>query len=100
MNKLTYKEILDILKINLSVEEFAHYNDTSNMFNLGEMKEVSQYGGSGKGENWYAVKYFKDHDIYIRVNGFYSSYLGVSFDSWDECVFEVRPENKTITVYE
>ena len=70
MNKLNFEEILDILKINLSVEEFAHYSDTSNMFNLGEMKGKYFNMEVWKGEDWYTIKYFKDHDIYIRVNGF------------------------------
>ena len=104
MNKLNFEEILEILKNNISIEDFA-YHDKSilSTLNLGEIEEVSQYGGMGKGEMWYSVKYFKDHDIYIKVDGFYSSYECESyalFEDWDECVFEVRPESKTITVYE
>lgn len=63
-------------------------------------EEVEQYGGEGKGDTWYSVKYFPDHDIYIRINGWYQSYNGTEFyDGWDSCT-EVRPQLKTITIFE
>jgi len=62
-------------------------------------EEVEQYGGEGQGSTWYSVKYFPNHDVYIRVDGYYSSYNGTDFDGWDDCT-EVRPKEKTITVYE
>ncbi len=65
---------------------------------LGEVVEVEQYGGSDKGSTWYSVKYFKDHDVYIRTNGYYQSYNGTEFDQGYG--YEVTPQEKTITVYE
>lgn len=62
-------------------------------------EEIDQYGGEGQGDTWYSVKYFPDDDVYIKVNGFYSSYNGTDFDGWEDCQ-EVRPIEKTITVYE
>ena len=63
-------------------------------------EEVAQEGGEGEGDIWYSVKYFPDHDVYIRIDGFYQSYIGVEFyNGWD-CCSEVRPKEKTITVYE
>lgn len=65
---------------------------------LGEIKEVDSYGGEGQGETWYKVNYFVDHNVYIRTDGFYTSYNGTDFeDGFGE---EVRPTQKTITVYE
>lgn len=65
---------------------------------IGEWEEVEQVGGEGEGDTWYSVKYFKDHDVYIKTTGFYSSYEGTEFyDGYGE---EVRPKEKTITVYE
>lgn len=62
--------------------------------------EVEQVGGEGEGDHWHSVKYFPDHDIYIKVTGFYQSYDGTEFyDGWD-CCKEVRPQEKTITVYQ
>ena len=41
----------------------------------------------------------KDHDIYIKVTGYYSSYNGTDFDSGWDCCTEVRPAKKEVTVY-
>lgn len=63
-------------------------------------EEVDQYGGEGQGDTWYSIKYFKDHNVYIKVTGYYQSYNGTEFyDGWDSCK-EVLPRQKTITVYE
>lgn len=53
----------------------------------------------GEGSNWFSVKHFIDHDVYIKVSGFYTSYNGCDFDGWEDCS-EVFPQQKTITVYE
>lgn len=63
------------------------------------MESVESYGGEGMGETWYVVYYFKDLDLYIKVDGFYQSYSGVSFNGWDD-ISIVRPVEKTVTVYE
>ena len=97
MNKLTAKEILDIIEANMSVSEFAYEDYDSEELGLGEIKEVDQYGGEGKGDTWYSVKYFADHDVYIKTDGFYSSYNGTEFyDGYGE---EVKPIEKTIIEY-
>ena len=62
-------------------------------------KEIDQYGGEGNGKTWYSVKYFPSLDMYIRVDGYYQSYSGTSFDGWESCK-QVKPTEKTITVYE
>lgn len=63
-------------------------------------KEVAQYGGEGQGDTWYSVKYFPDLDLYIKVDGYYQSYCGTEFFGWEQSCSEVRPVEKTITVYE
>ena len=67
---------------------------------LPSWEEVDQEGGEDEGSHWHSVKYFKDHDVYIKVTGWYSSYHGTDFEDWDEACDEVRPQQKTITVYE
>lgn len=47
---------------------------------VGPHKEVDSYGGEDQGSEWYTVKHFTDHDVYIRVDGYYSSYNGTDFD--------------------
>jgi len=68
--------------------------------NIPTWKEVEQVGGEGQGDTWYSVKYFPDHDVYINVSGYYSSYNGTDFNDWDDACSEVKPIEKTITVYE
>ena len=33
----------------------------------------------GKGDTWWSVKYFMDHNVYIKIWGSYSSYNGTEF---------------------
>lgn len=97
---MTYKEIIEQLKeLNIKVEDFA-YNDMENpLKGIGTWDEVEQKGGEGQGEEWYSVKYFPAHNVYIRVDGFYTSYDGTDFDNgWDD-VSEVKPIEKTIIDY-
>lgn len=65
-----------------------------------EWTEVKQRGGEGEGDVWYSVKYFPEHDVYLRVDGYYASHNGTYFDDGWNCVKEVKPMEKTITVYE
>jgi len=100
--KKTFQEIIEILKekLNDDVAMFAYHDFDQDKIGLGEIKEVTQKGGEGEGNEWYSVKYFTDHDIYIRVDGYYSSYNGTDFDNGWDCCEEVKPQQKTITVYE
>ena len=97
--KKTYKEIIEVIKENLELEDFANeYYDRVSL-GLGEIKEVNQTGGEDEGSHWESVKYFVDHDIYISVVGCYSSYNGTDFyDGWDSCS-EVRPFEIIKTIY-
>jgi len=65
---------------------------------LGEVIEVEQVGGEGEGSTWYSIKYFKDHNVYIKISGYYSSYEGTEFDEgYGE---EVKPVERTVTIFE
>lgn len=100
MEKLTFDQIMEVLKDKIdSVREFAFDDFDDNELGLGEIEEVHQRGGEGEGDSWESVKHFKDHDVFIEITGWYSSYDGTDFDGWSDCK-EVRPQQKTITVYE
>lgn len=105
MNRLTAKEIIKRLKEyydkqGYSIYDFAFASSLDYIIGVGIMEEVYQYGGEGQGDRWESIKYFRDHDVYLKVRGFYQSYSGTDFpEEWDG-VFEVRPKEKTITVYE
>lgn len=100
-SKKTYEEILAILKDKIDlVDDFAYGEFYPEELGLGTIEEVHQQGGEGEGDYWCSVKYFKDHDIYIKVYGYYSSYHGTDFEPWDGSCSKVEPKEKTITVYE
>lgn len=97
--KLTVAEIIAIIEnAGISVHEFAHcdYDDELKPL-LGEIIEVEQHGGEEQGSDWYSVKHFPKHGVYIKTSGYYSSYNGTDFD--DGYGEEVKPTEKTITVY-
>lgn len=65
---------------------------------LGKVVTVEDYGGEGQGDTYYSVKHFVDHDVYIRTDGWYASYEGGTYDQGYG--YEVRPQEKTVIVYE
>jgi len=90
--------IAELKKQNEDVSEWA-YGDFPK--ELGETQEVFSKGGEGEGEDWQRVYFFKEHNVYLKFKGFYSSYNGTDFDNgFDEHCEIVVPKEKTITVYE
>lgn len=76
--KLTVKEIINILESNnISVSDFAYGN--FKLPELGTWEEVEKTGGADQGSYWSSVKYFRDHDVYIRTIGYYQSHYGTDF---------------------
>lgn len=99
---MNYQEIIENLKLFYEDDfpEFA-YADGDDVTDVGKFKEVEQHGGEDEGSDWYSVKFFPDHDVYIKVSGYYSSYNGTDFNSeWNGDVQEVRPVVRPTTFYE
>lgn len=101
---MTYQKILEKLKQStLSVEDFAcedYKLDEELQEELGEIIEIDQEGGEGQGDSWHSVKHFPKHNVYIKIDGYYSSYEGTDFGDWDDACSNVSPKEKVITVYE
>lgn len=59
---------------------------------------VDHYGGEGQGEDYWTVyKFTKDGEtVYLKWQGWYSSYNGSEFES----VSEVKPVERVVTFYE
>lgn len=96
---MTVKEILEeVERQGISVDSFGYSDFADPLENVGTWEEIEQVGGEGEGETWYSVKYFKDHDVYIRTDGFYSSYNGTDFD--EGYGYEVKLVERTVTFYE
>lgn len=96
---MNYQEIIAVLKDKVSIEDFAYEDYSHAELGLGEIKEIEQYGGEDMGSTWYSIKHFIDHDVYIKVSGYYSSYNGTDFDDYYDDCSEVKPAQKTITVF-
>ena len=99
--KKNYEEILAILEEKIdSVSSFAYQDYYEKDLELGPIKEVHHEGGEDEGTHWESVQYFEDHDVYISVTGYYTSYDGTDFDGGWSCCQEVRPIEKIVTFYE
>lgn len=62
---------------------------------LGTVNMMEHFGGEGSGDLYYTVYHFVDHDVYVNFEGWYASSVGAEYQE----MFEVFPEQKTITVY-
>lgn len=66
---------------------------------LGKWEEVpaGSRGGEDEGSSYRRVFHFVDHDVYVAVTGYYTSYDGTEYD---DDFTEVRPVVKEVTVFE
>lgn len=96
---MTVEEILaEVEKQGISVDSFGYCDFPNPLENVGEWEEIEQVGGEDEGSTWYSVKFFKDHNVYIKTQGYYSSYNGTDFDyGYGD---EVKPVERTVTFYE
>lgn len=98
---MNFEEINNILRTKFeSVDVLSDISPSEYPKELGEAKKIFQKGGEGEGSEYFTVIYFKEHNIYLRIDGYYSSYHGVDYGPWEQAVSEVTPQEKTITVYE
>lgn len=121
--KKTFAEIVEAIKFKLrDIENEAEIDDDyeeseygsiqrfDNLYNeeeydklgLGKIVEMEDgsKGGSDRGSDYRRVFHFVDHNVYLEISGFYSSYDGVDFSGdWEDCSKEVRPYQEMITVY-
>lgn len=70
---------------------------------IGHVKVIDNVGGEGEGDHRHLVFQLTPTDgneevQYFKLDGYYSSYAGTEWDDSD--LYEVRPKQKTITVYE
>ena len=66
--KLNFEEILEAFKKNnVNINDFAYADFDDDI--VGPSKEVDSYGGEDCGSEWFTVRHFVDHDVYIRVDG-------------------------------
>lgn len=79
---------------------WSEAEDIDHTFNGTHLKGVDSGGGEGEGSNAYVVvkvTHPGGHVQHFRKNGYYASHYGYD---WDGELYEVKPVEKTITVYE
>lgn len=93
---MNYRDILGkILELSTLID-FAQEEYGSNIKEeLGDFKVVARKGGSDQGTEWWTVFFFKEHDLYIKFDGYYTSYDGLE----DVDTYQVYPKEVSITVY-
>ena len=100
-----YKELREIDWRKRTVQQRDRLRNLEDVLNpiankkvgIGEWEEVEQKGGMDEGSDWYSVKYFKDHDVYIKTDGYYQSHHGTDFEyGYGK---EVKPKEVKITIY-
>ena len=99
MKKLTGQEIIDTLRESISPRDFA-YDYELDKLGLGEIKSISNQTGDINSTTYcHVVRLFVDHNVYIKLEGWYSSYSG-SREFEDDEYSVVEPVEKVITIWE
>ncbi len=95
LSSLLDSEINNLTDLKVEVDNSFH-----NLLDLiGEFEVVLEDDSDRSGydtEQVFRVLYFKEHDVYVKVKGYWNSYGGDHFESMKE----VKPTTKTVTVYE
>jgi hypothetical protein len=76
-------------------QDFARSNEDEEGFDRefwGRVKCVEQYGGEGKGDSIWAV--YEVDGEHFRVNGWYASYDGASYDDVEKVVAKPVVKNE------
>lgn len=91
------QEIIEKLnELGIYGSEFAYELDSHE--DLGNAPIIHSEGDrEGGGDYSCVVRHFEDHNVYIQVTGYYSSYNGTD---WDSEFSEVKPVERTVTFYE
>ncbi len=95
LSELLDIDINNLSDLKLQVESDFHVQ----LDRLGDFEVVSNDESDRDGygtEPIYRILYFKEHGIYVKVKGWWSSHGGDNFESMKE----VKPTTKTVTVYE
>jgi len=95
---MKFKEILAALRqLGYSGADFGEGLPLS-LKKIGKIELKECVGGEGEGDHRHVVYYLEDHDIFIKLDGYYTSYDGTSWDDIDQ-LYEVVPQQEVITVY-
>lgn len=96
---MNFKEILAQLKELGYNEEDIGVGLPPSLEKIGKIELKEDVGGEGEGDHRHVVYYLEDHDVFIRLNGYYTSYDGTTWDNISD-LHEVFPQQRVITVFE
>lgn len=95
LDTLLDTDIINLDQLKYQVDSSFHDQlDRIGEFQIVQMDDSDRDGYDT--EQIFRVYHFIDHDVYMKVRGYWSSYGGDKFESMKE----VKPTQKTITVYE
>ena len=98
--KKTGEEIIEIICEKASPSEFGHDDYNSKEIGLGSRERVDSV--TEVDGHAHVVDYFEDHDVYIKLTGYYNSYE--SFAEFSECGKSdfsiVKPSQRMVTFYD
>lgn len=98
---MEYKEIIEKLKeLEYTSEDLGIKCLPKFIEGIGAVEMVDSYGGSDMGSTYYSVYYFVEHDVYIKTDGYYSSYEGAEFEDFKSDCTQVIPKQVTVTQYQ
>lgn len=96
---MDFQEILkELINQDITGEMFGCGDMPKILPNIGMWEEKENKGGEGEGDHRHVVYFFEDHDVFIKLDGYYTSYDGTSWDSMSEA-YAVLPQQEVITVY-
>lgn len=85
---MTFDEIVAKMReLGINEEKFGDedfdYQELENA--VGEWEEVDSYGGEDQGSDYFIVVRFIEHNVYMRLDGYYRSYEGTN---WSHSSFQ------------
>jgi hypothetical protein len=97
------KRVCELYNISLEdLDEISYgvYTKDDYAGELADIRYVTGYGGKGKGEEYWFVLYHTELKQYLKIEGYYQSYNGVEFPTFEKAVTVVKPIEKLVTYYE
>jgi hypothetical protein len=74
MNKLSFTEIVEYLKSKMTYNDFGDFGFDCEGIDLGTIEVVFEEGNIIENKAINRVIWFEDHDVYINMNGYYSTF--------------------------
>ena len=98
---MNFRQIIESLsELQITPEDFSKERYTNHEVTsaVGRFTVVERSGGSVEGDDCSFVIQFIDHNVFVKITGYYDSYEGIDYSESE--FLEVVPKEKIITTYE